>query len=195
MVNFMLNNLLTDSKTRQFKSCLVGAMVNRIGLKANEFEDYGNSEMFGLSSTNRAVRISNSNPLNIDFIEINNKYVSGHRKHSAKVLINSSGEKLIATAYGQDFIITPPLEAASFKELADFIYSETIKRNPAEVSVAEILKEIGKPEMQAILGQALLSLLNSSEEINKESLHAHLSSIDSSDNQAPQAIAEAIMSR
>lgn len=191
----MLNYLLTDSKTRQFQACLVYAMVNRIGLKDNKFEDYANSEMFGLSSTNRAVSISNSNPLNIDFIEINNKYVSGHRKHSAKVSINSSGEKLIAMAYGQDFIIAPPLEVASFKELADFIYSETIKINPAEVSVADIQKEIGKSEMEAILGQALLSLLNSSEEINKESLRAHLSSIDSSDSQAPQAIAEAIMSR
>lgn len=191
----MLNYLLTDSKTRQFKSCLVDAMVNSIGLKSNAFEDYSSPEMFGLSSTNRAVSVSNSNPLSIDFIEINNKYVSGHRKHSANVSINSSRENLIATAYGQDFIITAPLEATSFKELADFIYSETIKRNPAEVSVADIQKEIGKSEMEAILGQALLSLLNSSEEINKESLCDHLSSIDSSDNQAPQAIAEAIMSR
>lgn len=191
----MLNNFFTGNKEKHIKSCLQEAIVNSVGLKSNSFEDYSNPEMFGLSSTSRAVSISNSNPLNIYFIEINNKYVSGHRKHSANVSINSSGEKLIATAYGHDFIITPPLEAASFKELADFIYSETIKKNPAKVSVADIQKEIGKSEMEAILGQALLRLLNSSEEINKESLRAHLSSIESSDNQAPQAIAEAIMSR
>lgn len=188
-------NIFTNKKENQIITSLTSALIKRIGIKENEVEDYNNPEMFGLSSTVKAVNISGGSQMVVEFIEVSRKSVCGYFKHKTNLSLNIKGSEAQLTYMGNEFNISDIENVEAFSQLADFIYTNTVKNSSITVSISDIENQIGSAEAQAILGKAMLNLLRSSDEITKENIASYIDKVSSTSPHAPGAIAELIVSK